>query len=147
MTGKSCRTPSQSRPHQDSELECVIHNPATVVSHRSCPHKEILQHPQSKPPVEAALVVSYLQFPIQVCFPCSARRRPRPLPSRHRHIPELTCGFNSSTDMKCMDQEQKRGPISRLRNYASLLFSERQCDMCWNKRIIQAKQSAVKIRQ
>ena len=24
------------------------------------------------PPVQAALVVTYLQFPIQVCFPCSA---------------------------------------------------------------------------
>ena len=23
-----------------------------------------------KPPVEATLVVTYLQFPIQVCFPC-----------------------------------------------------------------------------
>ena len=26
--------------------------------------------PTRKPPVEAALFVTYLQFPIQVCFPC-----------------------------------------------------------------------------
>jgi len=26
--------------------------------------------------------------------------QPRPLPSRHRHIPELTCGFNNSNDVK-----------------------------------------------
>jgi len=32
----------------------------------------LLERPQSKPPVEAVLVVTYLQFPIQVCFPCSA---------------------------------------------------------------------------
>jgi len=29
-----------------------------------------------KPPVEAALVVTYLQFPIQVCFPCSTSPSP-----------------------------------------------------------------------
>jgi len=32
----------------------------------------VLERPQPKPPVEAALVVTYLQFTIQVCFPCSA---------------------------------------------------------------------------
>jgi len=35
-----------------------------------------------KPPVEAALVVTYLQFPIQVCFPCNASPSPTLLPSR-----------------------------------------------------------------
>jgi len=48
-----------------------------------------------KPPVKAALVVSYLQFPIQVCFPCSASPS-TPSSTRHRHIPEVTSGFNST---------------------------------------------------
>ena len=34
-----------------------------------------------KPPVEAVLAVTYLQFPIQVCFPCSASSSPTLLPS------------------------------------------------------------------
>jgi len=34
-----------------------------------------------KPPVEAALVVTYVHFPIQVCFPCSASPSPTLLPS------------------------------------------------------------------
>jgi len=55
--------------------------------------------------------VTYLQFPIQVCFPCNdiaqpATQRVSTTPTtpnqrhrhRHRHIPELTCGFNSSID-------------------------------------------------
>jgi len=32
--------------------------------------------------VEAALVVTYLRFPIQVCFPCSEGTSPTLLPSR-----------------------------------------------------------------
>ena len=70
---------------------------------------------QSKPPVKAALVVTYLQFPVQVCFPCSAgpcRVSPSTTPSmqrqpvqrqpvddahRHRHHRQ-PCGFNNSID-------------------------------------------------
>ena len=33
------------------------------------------------PPVKAALVVTYLQFPIQVCFPCSASMSPTDIAS------------------------------------------------------------------
>ena len=37
----------------------------------------LLENMQSrKPPVEAALVVTYLQFPVQVCLPCSASMSP-----------------------------------------------------------------------
>jgi len=49
-----------------------------------------------KPPVEAALVVTYLQFPIQVCFPCNDHAQlatPTSVTS-----PTLTCGFNNSND-------------------------------------------------
>ena len=54
------------------------------------------------PPVEVHRpVVTYLQFPIQVCFSILSVCRPRPASHanfRHRHIPELICGFNSSID-------------------------------------------------
>jgi len=35
-----------------------------------------------KPPDQAALVVTYLQFPIQVCFPCNVSPSPTLLSSR-----------------------------------------------------------------
>ena len=44
-------------------------------------------------PVAAALVVIYLQFPIQVCFPCSASPSPTLLPSQ-----TPTSGVHSSSD-------------------------------------------------
>ena len=46
-----------------------------------------------KPPVEAALVVTYLQFPIQVCCPCSARQS-----LTDTAAVTDTCGVNSSID-------------------------------------------------
>jgi len=50
------------------------------------------------PPVEAQRpVVTYLQFPIQVCFSILSVCRPRPdshAHLRHRH----PCGLNSSSD-------------------------------------------------
>jgi len=50
---------------------------------------ECLQFCTRKPPVEAAVVVTYLQFSTQVCFLFSARGR---------HCFTDTCGFNSSID-------------------------------------------------
>jgi len=37
---------------------------------RSVDTTQTIRNYTRKPPVEAALVVTYLQFPIQVCFPC-----------------------------------------------------------------------------
>jgi len=51
------------------------------------------------PPVEAALVVTYLQFPIEVCFPCSVSPSPTRLRHHHRHIPELILGLHCSSDL------------------------------------------------
>ena len=48
-----------------------------------------------KPPVEAALVVTYLQFPIQVCCLCSAR----PSLTDTAAVTD-TCGINSSIDVR-----------------------------------------------
>ena len=45
------------------------------------------------PPVDAALVVTYLQFPIQVCFPCSASPSPTRFSHHHRYIPQLISVF------------------------------------------------------
>ena len=53
----------------------------------------ILESPQS-PTVNIRLVVTYLQFPIQICFPCSVCFRHRHI--RHRHIPELISDVHSS---------------------------------------------------
>jgi len=47
-----------------------------------------------KPPVEAALVVTYLQFPIQVCFPCISVCRSRP--ASHAHFHHVTDTFLNS---------------------------------------------------
>ena len=46
------------------------------------------------PHVEAALVVTYFQFPVQVCFSCNASPSPTLLPSRTL----VTRGFNNSID-------------------------------------------------
>ena len=47
-----------------------------------------------KPPVEAALVVTYLQFPIQVCFPGLIVCPPRP--TSHAHFRHVTDTFRNS---------------------------------------------------
>jgi len=46
-------------------------------------------------PVEATMVVTYLQFPIQVCFPCISQ----PITNSFRI--RQPCGFNNSND-KCV---------------------------------------------
>jgi len=55
-------------------------------------------------PVEATLVVTYLQFPIQVCFPCSTSPSPTLLPSPTHS--RLTSGFHSSSDNNVSKQEE-----------------------------------------
>jgi len=54
--------PKELMPYLEASYLCVR---GTVRHH-------LLERLQSKPPVRAALVVTYLQFPIQVCFPCGA---------------------------------------------------------------------------
>jgi len=49
------------------------------------------------PPVEAALIVTYLQFPIHVCFPCNDHAQPATPTSVMS--PTLTCGSNNSHDV------------------------------------------------
>jgi len=71
------------------DLCCRKRNKATV------PGLENLTFVKTrKPPVEAALVVTYLQFPIQVCFPCISVCRSRP--SSHAHFHHVTDTFLNS---------------------------------------------------
>jgi len=89
----TCQRPPPGRPAEESAWGCHWRSPP--LPDTRAPHDITGTHPtrsyctytqqewnsgnqrklerlQSKPPVEAALVVTYLQFPIQVCFPRSA---------------------------------------------------------------------------
>jgi len=70
-----------------------------------------------KPPVEAALVVTYLQFPIQICS-CAT-------PARHRHCFRhgQLCGFNDSIDY-CLSQ------LCQNLTYITVLVQERTKPFC-----------------
>jgi len=73
---------------------------ATVIITRTVQPVATCRH---SPYVHKPAAVTYLRLYIQVCFSMpTTPSQPHPLPSathwrhRHRHFPELTCGFNSN---------------------------------------------------